>query len=168
MRVLSALARRGVDSISAQQVLGSTLLAHGQLQDGWRESRNRPAALRLREKFAELAVTFSVLDAPRAEHVCVLREQGLGDELFFLRYAAVLRGHTARLTYRTDTKLTQILSRLDWIDEVIDASTDLPRADSYVLVADLPEALAAMPASALHVLPAGTLQLPSYAATIRV
>ena len=69
--------------------------------------------------------------------VLVYGEQGLGDELFFLRFAKQLKGLGARILYRPNPKITSILSRVDSIDVLVETN-DLPDADVQLAVGDLP------------------------------
>jgi len=137
------------ESPSPRQLLSTQLLAHGCLQDGWIDYAGRPAALRFREKYphVELATSLpAVLDGSRA---CVLREQGLGDEIFLLRYARVLSGKGARISYRASNKIASLLARAPFIDEVLPEKGPLPDADAHLLVGDLPRMLGRAPSSAL-------------------
>ncbi|TAM45251.1 MAG: tetratricopeptide repeat protein [Gammaproteobacteria bacterium] len=69
-------------------------------------------------------------------------EQGLGDELFFLRFASLLKARGAgRLTYRPKPKLASLLSRVSVIDRLA-APDETPAADEMVFsVGDLPRLL---------------------------
>ncbi len=81
-------------------------LLAGELDRGWEEYRWRPggdANDELRERLRE---------AIRAgQPIEVLGEQGLGDALFFLRWAAALREGGAKLVFRGDARLFPLLER---------------------------------------------------------
>lgn len=124
-----------------RQLLGIALLAHGYLQEGWVHYGRRPAALRFREKYPALDLTRTLPRDLAGRHVCVLREQGLGDEIFFLRYAAVLAARGARVTYRSSEKIASLLARLPFIDVSVAEVGQLPPADANILLGDLPHAL---------------------------
>ena len=141
LRKLGSLMARDAASAGAQQVLGVSLLALGQLQDGWVGFALRPAALRLREKYAHLPLAQSLPANISGQHVCLMREQGLGDELFFLRYAPLLAARGARITYRAGAKLESMLERARSIDEVVGEIEPPPPAEAYMLIGDLPLAL---------------------------
>jgi hypothetical protein len=71
----------------------------------------------------------------------VLVEQGLGDQLFFLRFAGELKARGARVTYRSPAKIASLLSRVATIDRVIADTEPIPPADYTLRAGDLPLAL---------------------------
>jgi len=95
--------------------------------------------------------------------VCLLREQGLGDELFFLRYAAVLKSLGANITHQAHPKLASLLGRVPVLDGLIAAGESPPPADALLFVGDLPGALFRPPVS---VLPPRVLPPPDGATTL--
>lgn len=117
-------------------------LALGDLDAGWHDYGWRPA----RSLFvAKLSAVQLVREAPggvvAGRKVCVWREQGLGDELFFLRYAAQLKAQGAEITYCADAKIAPLLGRTAALDRIIVPDDPLPPADFAVLVGDLPHLL---------------------------
>lgn len=132
-----------------RQLLGTMLLGGGRLQDGWRDYTVRPAALRFREKYAHLALTRELPPDLSGRSVCILREQGLGDEIFFLRYAPAVAARGARIIYRASNKIAPLLSRTGFIDALVEESAPFPPADAYILVGDVAHALAGLPVSPL-------------------
>ncbi|WP_069471761.1 tetratricopeptide repeat protein [Candidatus Marithrix sp. Canyon 246] len=84
-------------------------------------------------------------------------EQGLGDELFFLRYAPELKARGANIHYRCHIKNASLLSRVSCLDKIISDEKVLFQGKNSLLVGDLPLALAmttkAAPPLALSVLP---------------
>ena len=141
LRSLSRALALDPRSAALHQLLGGALRAQGRLQDGWLESRRGLTALALRKKYADLAPSQSLPGELQGRHLCVLREQGLGDELFFLRYAPRLAGRGARLTYRASDKIMTLLSRVGCIADVVPQTASVPQADTYILVGDLPHLL---------------------------
>ena len=83
-------------------------LAKGDFAEGWANYRYRPSADRERTPFPHAPLP------PGPYHIA--GEQGLGDELFFLRFVAVLAGQGATVRYVPDAKLRSMLERLDFID----------------------------------------------------
>lgn len=73
--------------------------------------------------------------------VCLIGEQGIGDEIFFLRYAAPLKKRGCRIQYFSNPKITSILSRSTILDGVTANTGALVGADYNVLVGDLPHLL---------------------------
>ena len=129
-------------------------LALGEFQEGWREHLHRP----VREQFIRLnpgVALSSTLPRDLAErHVCVLHQQGLGDQLFFLRFAGHLKACGARVTYRAAPEIAGILKRVPTIDLVIPATEPIPPADHNLLAGDLPLAtMAPSPPAALALTP---------------
>jgi len=81
--------------------------------------------------------------------VCVIGEQGLGDELFFLRYAPRLADIAQAVTYRADPRLATLLARAAGFERLAPAAEDTRAADVRLLAGDLPLALGFAPQSAL-------------------
>lgn len=81
------------------------LLAAGRLREGWADYRDRDMTIPL-DGFERAA-----LPADLSGAAVVLRgEQGLGDELFFLRYAPALTARGARATFAVSPKLHGVLA----------------------------------------------------------
>lgn len=167
LRAFSRAIKLG-DELGTRQLFGVALLADGALQDGWAEYRSRPDAVVFLEKHPEVPVTQEPLGDVQKRHVCVLREQGLGDELFFLRYAPALVGRGARITYRASDKIASLVSRVACVDQVIREDAPLPAADAYVLAGDLPHVVAQCPASKLPDAPVGNPALREFKRLIAV
>jgi len=137
------------DSVSVHQLAYSALLAHGYFADGWNAYAYRPAYLAFREHYPDAAITRALPADPAGRHVCVLREQGLGDEIFFLRFAPRLKAAGARISYVAGTKIASLFRRLDCLDEVLDELAPVPRVDALMLLGGLRHALSGNAACAL-------------------
>lgn len=130
------------DSAKIRYERATALLGAGRLREGWSDYAYRPAFRSTQVAHAGLELT-RVLPAPAAgAHVTLLAEQGLGDELFFLRFANALRAAGARITYRANRKLHGMLARAEAIAELIDPETPPHPESTVMLVGDLPNALA--------------------------
>lgn len=136
-------------SHAGHQLLGSALLAHGHLADGWAEYRYRPAFLECRERHPDLPLSQMLPSDLHGKHICLLHEQGLGDEIFFLRFAPQLAAGGARVTYQASNKIRGLLERAACLDQVLEESTPLLQADTVTMLGDLPHALCNFAASAL-------------------
>ena len=113
--------------------------------DAGRQAQARPAASAIE---AQRPTTLPPLDL-NGKHILVLGEQGLGDELFFLRYAPAIAAQGAHIAYRGSAKLTPLLAGAQWLDEVIPEGSTTTAHDCVFRVGDLPlvaATLAAVPA----------------------
>jgi tetratricopeptide (TPR) repeat protein len=137
------------DSLSAHQRAYSALLAYGYVADGWAAYDNRPASVHLREKYSDVALARTLPPELDGKHICLVREQGLGDEIFFLRFAPLLKSAGARLTYRASNKIGSLFKRLACLEQVLPEDAPLPQADAVMLLGDLPHALSRHAASTL-------------------
>jgi Flp pilus assembly protein TadD len=130
IRELEDFVRRMPGSVVVHEELAARLLAQGRFAEGWREyawRRTRPPA----ERVTDL----------RGRRVLLLWEQGLGDQLFFLRFAAALRERAAHVAFDCPAKLFSLLKGNELID--VRPSGEAPRQDFDVAlpVGDLPQAL---------------------------
>ena len=112
------------------------LLGEGRLKEGWRDYRTRPSIDVLRGRLCQ-----DMLDDRLAgKRLLVLRDQGLGDEIFFMRFVRELGHRKPQIIYRGQGKILSLISRLPFIDEILDeAETDKPTdVDHWVSAGDLP------------------------------
>jgi tetratricopeptide (TPR) repeat protein len=118
-----------------------SLLALGRWKEGWEGYRWRPPRPSWRARFPQL------LDDPtevaalhRPGRILIFGEQGLGDEIFFLRFAKRLRERGHRLLGRYDPKLLPLLARIpDLFDQVLSPEDAAGvQADANILSGDLP------------------------------
>lgn len=142
LRVLAATARQDSASDTLPQLESAIFLAHGLFADGWAAYRRRPAFLRFAEKLGPDILAQQLPADLAGKHVLVLREQGIGDELFFLRYAPQLQALGANVTVRATAKIAALVARAACADTVIAGDAD-PTApvDLQLLCGDLPHAL---------------------------
>jgi len=113
-------------------------LATGQYEQGWRRYDLRWTIGNIRPLWP------TDLDDPRlySGSIYVYADQGIGDQIFFLRFVPQLRARGQRVHYCTDSKLESIIRRLDCLDEVIpmeQVRTLITR--NPVAVSDLPRLL---------------------------
>ena len=150
---------------STHLLLGQALLGHGRLAEGWGEYGYRPWPDLFREKYPHITLARTLPDDLAGKHVCVVKEQGLGDEIFFLRYAPQLHAAGARITCSASDKIHSLLARVASIGQVLGETAPPPAAAGVVILAgDLPLALSGFSASPLpHADPApGGFQLPEF------
>jgi tetratricopeptide (TPR) repeat protein len=86
------------------------LLKLGRWGDGWKRYLWRLDRDALRQRYPLLAADPAALAGAAPRRIRIHMEQGLGDELFFLRFAPMVRaaGHT--LSYRGQPKLIELLA----------------------------------------------------------
>jgi hypothetical protein len=127
--------------------MAGVCLSLGDFQAGWREYRSRPARSSSFQRFPHLGLASELPDNLEGKRILLMREQGLGDELFFLRFAAGLKSRGAIVSYCANAKVASMLGRVATLDRVITETVPLPAADLAVLVGDLPRMLGTLPSS---------------------
>jgi tetratricopeptide (TPR) repeat protein len=130
-----------------RHAMAGVYLSLGDLQSGWREYQWRPARAWFLQHTPQLSLATELPAGLAGKRILLLREQGLGDELFFLRFAAELKSRGATITYRAHAKIASMLGRIVALDQVITENVPLPAVELAVMVGDLPELLAELPTS---------------------
>jgi len=74
-------------------------------------------------------------------HVLVLADQGLGDEMFFLRFVGGLRARGARVSYRASPPIAAMVARSGATDAIVGLNETLRDVSLTVSVGDLPHLL---------------------------
>jgi hypothetical protein len=136
------------DNAGAHNNLGFALLLTGHFAEGWKEYgwRIRP------QKRSVLRHQQSKGDQPPVRNpvgllptnlqgmrIAVLNdEQGLGDDIFFLRFARTLKERGAWLAYAGEPRIIAFLRRMDWFDELAENAEQIGVVDQTLLAGDLP------------------------------
>jgi tetratricopeptide (TPR) repeat protein len=120
--------------------LAQVELLRGRWAEGWAAYARREQRLRFEAQCAREGAPCRV---PPPEELgdgalLIVGEQGLGDEIFFLRFAPVLRALGARLSYAGDARLRPLLERTGWFDKVVAFDEAPPSARLRLLSGDLP------------------------------
>jgi Flp pilus assembly protein TadD len=118
------------------------LLAAGDFANGWQEYLWRPTRDLRMPPPAGAPYDGIPTGALAGKTVQLAQEQGIGDALFFCRYAAALRELGCRLTFRCDPKLAPILAALELFERPA-AGTAAPHVDLGIVMDDLPALLKA-------------------------
>jgi tetratricopeptide (TPR) repeat protein len=130
---------------AAKFLEASALLTLGRYAEGWDAYRWRHTRRVLRASHPELVDdprVIAALSSPK--RLRILCEQGLGDELFFLRFAPALRDRGHRLTISCNPKLAPLLASMpnflgsDQNPDFTLASGDLPLASGQSFAPPLP------------------------------
>lgn len=130
-------------------------LRHGEFAPGWADYARGTIP-------TDPAPDFSAEPVPpdlAGRRIRVDRDQGLGDEIFFLRFVAELKRRGAYVTYRGDRRLTGMIGRTDVVDRAIAIREDAGACDLAYCAAHLPHLLDANE-------PPPSIRLPSDAARV--
>lgn len=120
-------------NLDARLSLGLLELSQGNFRDGW---RNYLARRSVRDR---AVVDPAHLSGDLGEkRLLLVKDQGLGDEIFFLRFATLLKARGAWLACQTDPKIRTIVERIPVLDAVITEMDKPPAVDLTIPVADLP------------------------------
>lgn len=143
--------RDGIDANPANGdmrfLLGEQLLALGRFEEGWFRYLwrvNRHAFLRrigLPFDSPELMTRFP--ESMAGATVRVHAEQGIGDDLFLLRFVQFLRERGARVAGAVTPRLLDMVRRSGVLDEAEPAADRIPHGADYRLLGDLPYLLGA-------------------------
>jgi tetratricopeptide (TPR) repeat protein len=121
------------DSKDALKNRGLVRLTLGDFAGGWSDHRAREAPRAGADQPAEaLPADFS------GERILILREQGVGDEIFFLRFAPLLAARGATVSAIVDPRLVDMLARTGKFSDVFSAGQETGPFDRRLLMADLP------------------------------
>jgi tetratricopeptide (TPR) repeat protein len=138
---------RDADDPRARAGRAQLHLAHGRFAAGWDDHRWRQSALEHRGALYQERLAQDLT----GQTIWLRKDQGLGDELFFLRFAPALKQRGARVIYQAGTKIAALLRRAPVLgtalDEVIDEAVPIPAAARVLSVGDLPFALGAAAAT---------------------
>ncbi len=147
------------DHAAAHYGRSHVLLSLGRFADGWDDYRWRPSM-----RDANAAIRNELLDDDLAgRNILVVGDQGLGDELFFLRFVPYLRGRGAKLTYRSDPRIARMIQRTKLFERVVEDDPAFGDFDRAVSIGDLPWLLSGEAARATPPAPA----IPALAARVR-
>jgi Tfp pilus assembly protein PilF len=119
---------------------GLALLALGRFAEGWRACAVRRSIAPYRDRLTQTPLPADL----SGRRILLHRDQGLGDEIFFLRFTPELKRRGAWIAYRSQSKIAGMIGRLDFLDQVIDEGKAAHRAkpppgiDMEISVSDLP------------------------------
>ncbi|MFO0009318.1 MAG: tetratricopeptide repeat protein [Betaproteobacteria bacterium] len=109
--------------------LAELCLGHGDFPQGWRLYQWRYNRIDKLREYRALDLKYPVSPLPSrldGKLVVVLPEQGLGDVLFFLRYAPILKARGARIGYGAEAKVRRMIAATGYADELYNEQTILP------------------------------------------
>ncbi|MDR0806806.1 MAG: tetratricopeptide repeat protein [Enterobacteriaceae bacterium] len=139
---LNHLVEHHPNDIRSQTALGMILLQQGDFKQGWRLYRGRYSAKNIHRFVKSPALKQPYWNGRNLQEkrILVYREQGLGDEIQFCRFAARLKQEKgASAVYLVCKQAVYPLFRqLPHIDKVIIEGDEMPDFDTWVLLLDLP------------------------------
>lgn len=120
--------------LDAKYNLAISQLSSSQFTEGWKNYFARPS---------RLAITYPASSRQLAtdlngKRILIEKDQGLGDELFFLRFAAQLKMRGAWIAYRPNPKIRFLVEKISAIDYVVSPEEHVDDIDEIVCVGDLP------------------------------
>lgn len=127
-------------SATCHRLLCNELFREGRFDEAWQEYGWRRSRQLHVEALARRGIDYRVprLDEMAGRRIAILGEQGLGDTLFFLRFAPLLRARHALLDFVGDGRLHGMLERTGLFSSLSeDAAGQASRADFEVLAGDL-------------------------------
>ena len=115
----------------------------GAYQDGWQDYLARESMANADPRFFRARLDPDLT----GRRLLVTRDQGLGDEIFFLRFMPELRSRGAWVAYAPDPRLVAMFERCGVCDAIVDIGMDLGAeeapepVDLRLAIGDLPYAL---------------------------
>ncbi len=140
------------DHATARFHLSWMMLGHGLFEDGFREYAWRPSRQDAGGVPGGLPLATRLPGDMTGMRVLLYRDQGIGDEIFFLRFAPWLKRRGAWIRYLATPKIASLLARSGVVDEVVTEYRADPEIRLAINVGDLPGLLGL--AQAAHIPPA--------------
>lgn len=123
------------DNVDALHDYGMLCLALGRFEEGLPGYQYRRARQRM---LAQGVVVDSFLPGDLdGKTVLLLAEQGIGDEIFFVRFVPFLRARGARVVCQCTPKAKSVLQRAEALDLVVGLDEPVPARDVTVMMGDL-------------------------------
>ncbi|MDH5691576.1 MAG: tetratricopeptide repeat protein [Gammaproteobacteria bacterium] len=118
--------------IEAESNLSNLFLLQGRFKEGWYYNLFRPSI-----RDSDIKYSNELPQNLTGKAILIRQDQGLGDELIFMRYVETLKNLGAKVSYYCESKLKNILERTGIFLEVISHSNQ-KEYDATISVADLP------------------------------
>jgi len=118
---------------NAEHNLGLNELAMGKFDTAWRHYFKRMRFLN-GETLSPITPGMNL----QGKKIYLRRSQGIGDELFFLRFLPLLKEQHVHISYRASNKIFPLIQDLPEIDVLLHEQDAIPEADFYFSIDDLP------------------------------
>jgi len=122
------------EDINAKRNMSLFELISMDFKNGWSNYRYRPSVEKNGAHFAEIKLP-PVLDK---KNILFIKDQGIGDELFFFRFLTLVQKRGASISYVCSEKLIPILSPLNLVDRFYTDIPDPSDFDYNFSIGDLP------------------------------
>lgn len=129
------------DSAEARFYRGCTLLRLGRWAEGWRDYEARWEFAGFPGERRDYGVPRWDGSDPSGRTILVHAEQGFGDAIHFVRYAAPLAERGARVVLACEAPLRRLLEGLPFLAQVVEHGEATPAVDAHVPLLSLPHLL---------------------------
>jgi len=119
---------------SAKKTLCLIYLLIQDYDKGWHYYRFRPSVIMNEADFAPEALP----DTLEGKKLLIIKDQGIGDELFFLRFIKQLKSYGPHISYLPNPKLLPIIKSLELVDALLTEMQDKNKFDLCLSIGDLP------------------------------
>jgi tetratricopeptide (TPR) repeat protein len=131
------------DSADAHKALGISLLLNGELEKGfaayeWRWQSREFQKANFLPTFSQSRWDGSDL---QGKTILLYPEQGAGDQIQFIRYAALVKQRGGEVVYACHPALVRLFGTVTSIDRLVAAGDDFPAFDVYTPLLSLPHLL---------------------------
>ena len=126
------------DYVRAHWNLGLALLAQGRFREGWAEHEWRARTQRSWSPALRFEQTAWQGETLAGKILLIHREQGLGDNIQFARYASLAAARGARVIMLTYPPLVRLFRTLPGVSEVVADGDPLPAFDLQAPILSLP------------------------------
>jgi tetratricopeptide (TPR) repeat protein len=122
----------------AHHSLGHMLLLRGELEQGWQEFEWR---WRCKLKLPALSIPYWDGTPLQGRTILLTEEQGLGDKIQFIRYAALLKQQEATVVFACTARLHEVLTGCPGIDRLVKVPGPAGPCDWFAPLLSLPRLL---------------------------
>ncbi len=151
------------DYPDAHKNLGLALLGKGDYAAGWPEYEYRWGTKEMpARKFAQPRWDGGPLDG---KTILLYAEQGLGDTLQFIRYAALVTERGGKVVVECQKALVKLLARCAGIDRLVPQGEPLPEFDTQAPLMSVPGILGISPVGHVSYVPGADRQLGNVSST---
>ena len=113
------------------------LLLLEDFEQGWEEYNFRIAKVKMISEHPEINFSFSLPEELQGKRLLLWAEQGIGDELLFMRFIPLLKQRGATILCQCSEKIVPLVQRLSCIDMLV-PKNQYVEADYHLILGDCP------------------------------